>query len=527
MSSCCKESDGARKLASSRGSSQNNVHVPVEEDPHSIDTSVCGHSPSRSPEHADGVPVSEMSPVIELPRPALTRVPLIPIVFSSATKSKPSQCAYCDNPEGDMYDYFHVYFSMPYEHFEEFMENGWWRTGKLVFRPKFDVVCCPGYALRLPVERYSLTKKHRRVIRRWAEFLKKGDAQWENRGEPSASDSSYQVSKERTPPVPKKSVKRPVKPGVGPDPSKPPCRKAKERRAERLRAKKNQTPESSSTTTIPSLADFIDQEFTQVRSSLSELKHKFDVKLLPCSPMDPLLRVTIPQAYKLYDKLQRTVHPGKTRFESEAHFTQGFCYSCLNNTGDHTTPQGSFHLQYYLDHELVMYSIVDITPRYFVSVYFVYDPDLRFLSPGIFTCLYEMAMIQKLKQTLPNLQYYGLGYYNHTDDKSSYKRQFKPQEILCNETNVFVSLESAIPKFSALEGRYCRLSDDSVPEKEGRTASIDAICVSKRRLSLGPFVALSETDKERYRSSLKEFVCEAGSSAAQKCDVDLMTYFES
>jgi len=77
------------------------------------------------------------------------------------------------------------------------------------------------------------------------------------------------------------------------------------------------------------------------------------------------------------------------------------------------------------------------------------------------------------------------------------KGQFKPQQVLCNETNTFVSLEAVVPKMS--EVKYCRLTDESVPEKEGRTASIDEIAISRFNFPLGKFGELDNATKDKYR----------------------------
>ncbi len=490
------------------------------------------NSPSQA-SSGDPLPPSQVDPVNEdlgpdvttegvagIPPEAGNHSPLVGIVYRPA--SEDLKCSYCDNPNGDFYDYFYVKSSMPCALFEEFIETGWWRTGKVVFRPRFEVVCCPGYATRLPVDDYVLTKKHRRVIRKWGEFLKTGDMQWEQR-ELASNCENVPVHIDKTDVVQptkmnsKEKPKKMVRAGVGLDPSKPPCKKSKERKDKRFKSS-NKPQKVSTEKDILSLTQFIDQE---IPSTMTGLKHTLHVRLVPCSIANPVLISTARRAYHLYEKLQTVVHVGKSRFDSLEQFLQGFYQSCLYNDSNQQTPQGSFHLQYYLDQKLIMYSIVDITPSYFVSVYFVYDPDLRFISPGIFTCLYEMSLVQKLKQTMPNMKYYGLGYYNHFDIKASYKRQFKPQQVLCNETNVFVSLESATPKIQA--ERYCRLvDDDSIPEKEGRNASIDMVSVSRSSVSLGRFGALPEEEKERCKESLTQFVCEAGSKAACQFIVDIL-----
>ena len=547
-SSCCADESGKHspRLSRRREVRRTNSKTSVSGSQLDVSTSTDGVSVSP-PNGTQEQVLAEMSPIVDLITEQDSRQ-LVQIAYEPASISNGHQCAYCDDPKGDYYDYFCVPYDMPLSLLEEFMEHGWWRTGKVVFRPRFDIVCCPGYATRVPVAKYTFTKKHRKVIRKWGEFLKEGNARWENRGAvenivsdtgvgAAATDDNHDRVTNKNIEVEnrsmqsqnknKKRAKKHVTPGKGADASKPPCKKAKDKRAERKRNKEAQSsyhPTATNTCQpMPdeiSLSNFIAAHTPQL---VPGQKHIFETKLLSCNPRDSLLTATLPRAYELFDKLQRTVHPTKVRFNSQNEFEQGFYLSPLQNSSTTDKPHGSYHLQYYIDGELVMFSVVDILPHYFISIYFVYDPDLRFMTPGVFTCLYEMNYVQNLQQVLPNLKYYCLGYYNHFDDKASYKRQFKPQEVLCNETDTFVSLESAIPKFQ--EKKYSRLVDESVPEKEGRRAPIDMLAVSKRYNPLNRFCNLSSREKNSYRESLKLFVAEAGSAAAHRCCIDLVSNF--
>lgn len=480
--------------------------------------------------------VAEMSPVVDL------IVPLKQLVHIIYEPAMTGVCGCCDSPTGHTYDYFIISMSMPLDLLEDFLDHGWWRTGRVVFRPRFDVICCPGYATRLEVSKYLLTKKHRKVIRKWGTFLKDSNVRWENRGVgiragvefleadeqedrtsgrglPSVCQSEQPEGKRTKP-----TARRLVTPGKGADPNKPLCKKAKLKRMEHHKTDTQSNPPKSnpiSSSSHISLCDYIDEHTPQLAAGR---RHTFETRLLSCYPMSSLLTDSLPRAYELYDKLQRVVHTNKTRFKSQEEFQQGFMTSPLCSSASPDKPQGSYHLQYVIDGELVMYSVVDILHHYFVSIYFVYDPDIRFMCPGIFTCLYEIGLVRRLQKSLPGLKYYGLGYYSGFDDKATYKKQFKPQEVLCNETNVFVSLESVIPKL--LENKYHRLAADSVPEKEGRRASIDRLSLSMRYNPLCQFRALPPGEERgRYQTSLKSFITEAGSLAAHRCSIDLISNF--
>lgn len=497
-------------------------------------------------------------------RPTASRRPPIPIHYVPANKW--DRCAYCDNPTGDRYDYFHCH-DMPPELLEELSEHGWWRTGKIVFKPRMKEVCCPAYAIRVPVVEFLLSKSHRRVLRRWRHFLINGHPRWEGRegendgrlngnvqqedcgvgekeevdfavaGRPESvrllqaqaaegpggvvedesqglqsnvkAGSSSPLGRTKASTVQRSG--KSVTPGRGADPNRPPCRKAKvvraERRQHRLAARGVTHTATEPAPRRPlSLLEILRDE-ANIRG-----KHRLEVKLLPCNPPDPQLLATLPEAYRIYDKFQTVVHPGKSRFESLSEFKWGFLSTPLRNPTNQVL--GTYHMHYYLDGVLTMISILDILPRYLVSIYFIYDPDIRYMMPGIYTCLREMELILKLREGRPELRYYALGYYNHFSSKIAYKRQFGPQEILCNETDMFVPL---LPNLTLKP--YSRLAK-GCPEKEGRTASIDNMVVYTSRGST-VFRHLTSLQKDLLRPALSNLIAEAGSSATHQFAVEV------
>lgn len=493
-------------------------------------------------------------------------------------------CSYCDNPTGDRYDYF-LCPNMPMSLLDTLMENGWWRTGEVIFKPCFPVVCCPGYQMRLPVAKFVVKKQHRQVIRKWASFLRNGDSRWDTRSsraetsteeeqnsplhteaestriQTAVSSAGIKQVEEgvrngyvdsrgvttRTESLSRETAveeagdvsqsqgqrrRRIATPGLGADPNKPPCRKAKQVREER-RQKKLETKRANNGSTSykkstqpqpapPSLHELLVDHREAERGEEAGFKHKLQVKLLACNPRHPELTRTLDKAYDLYNKFQNAVHPGKTRFKSANDFEWGFMRSPIRNSPN--TLQGSYHVHYYLDDELIMISIVDILPKYFVSIYFIYDPDIRFMTPGVYTILVELDLVRQLAKTCPSLQYYILGYYN-PNPKVCYKRQFKPQELLCNETHVFVPMEAAIPKIALKP--YVRLVDDEVPEKEGRTASIDNLIVDMRFAGLGtvPYRMLDSRLKKLYEKPLRRLITETGSIAAHELIISVRISF--
>lgn len=557
--------------------------------------------PSREADEPDGVPLQDFSegPVTPFNTPAAPSTLLDndfdPNTLGQKVTNKLNQlslgnrahiyyvapdewstCAYCNKSDGDRYGYF-LCSSMSLDLLDALMENGWWRTGEVIFKPCFPIVCCPGYTLRLPIAKFILKKRQRRVVRRWANFLRHSDNRWDNRHHSTLDtspgtgvenqnghlqnvsglvetavasagaaervdegvgdgelDSHSTVDRQRELLLGETRVegvsqscsrreRREVTPGLGADPNKPRCRKAKEMRQERKqkkleahRAKNTRFPAQSAPhpqPVPPSLHDLLADHRQAVNGPEAGFKHRLEVKLLGCNPRHPELTRTLEAAYQLYTKFQLAVHPGKTRFMSARDFEWGFMNSPVINPTTHL--EGSYHMHYYLDNELVMISILDILPKYFVSIYFIYDPALRFMTPGIYTVLVELDLVQQLSRQRPGLQYYALGYYN-SNPKVSYKAQFKPQQILCNETNVFVPIESALPKLA--EKQYAQLAGEDVPQKEGRTASIDNLLVNSRFAGLGavPYHMLDRRIQRLYRLPLRELISETGSEVAHQ-----------
>lgn len=448
--------------------------------------------------HLDGRPLLEESDDTNQSVPAVPLHVLKGLVSVQLYDDpSPPQCPYCERPESDRADMMICNSEfIPYDIFEKLMERGWWRTGNVFFQPQIDKICCPSFAIRMPARKYQLTKNHRRLLNRWRDFLLYGDPRWENRDtaltngisqEGTVSlhhphNASYMTptqtcklptqtaddtptgSKVRTfpDPVVRKS-KTPVRRGEGPDLSKPPCGKAREMRIKRALEKK---PSSSTNQRQPpdqvktSLLEILRDHETQLEQATP--KHKLEVKLVARN--DPEMKDSLRDFFSLYDRFQDSVHLGKSKFKTISDLHWGFINSPLRPQGEAGgRPLGTYHMRYYLDGELIMLSVLDILPHYLVSIYFIYNPHIRFLQPGIYTCLREIALIQELQKTSPELVYYNLGFFNDFSPKISYKKQFKPTEILCPITNAYVPLERVLPLLR--ETRFCRFAEEGITRK--------------------------------------------------------------
>ena len=378
---------------------------------------------------------------------------------------KAQNCPYCDGEGGNIFFYLKM-AQCSYQLLDKLYQAGWWRTGTIYFKPDIRKVCCPNYSIRLEANRYVMSKSQRSIVRKFTNFLRNGDTRW--RGDsPLASplphpQTNFKNSDHDMEDNAKKyKQKRPVAPGKGADPSKPPCRKAKELRRERWKEKQKLHGQVTSTCTHkqPQRPKTVEEILADADQTIAGQKHQFRQEILPCNPPSPKLNSLLAHEYKLYCKFQDSIHSGKSRFHSYDEFVWGFVQSVVTNEDSAAGVKlGTFHIHYYLDDELVMVTVADITPTLFISIYFFYDPDIRFIHPGIYTVIREIALTRKLQQAMPNLKYYILGYYNYSIPKISYKHQFRPTEIQCPDTYRWLPLEQVLSRIG--DNQYARLSDD-------------------------------------------------------------------
>uniref|UniRef100_UPI00358F0FD0 arginyl-tRNA--protein transferase 1 isoform X2 n=1 Tax=Myxine glutinosa TaxID=7769 RepID=UPI00358F0FD0 len=180
-------------------------------------------------------------------------------------------CGYCGHPEGKYATgmWAHV---MSAEDYQDLIDRGWRRSGKYVYKPTMHQTCCPQYTIRCHALDFLPNKTHKKVLKKMSKFLAKGDitkgltdestmdmntlpdllpvqdhlcpdlrdpniSTKEGLQEPSEAIASNQATKTFFGSESKVQKKRTPHPGVGVDPARPLCRKAKDIRRERKRQK--------------------------------------------------------------------------------------------------------------------------------------------------------------------------------------------------------------------------------------------------------------------------------------------------
>ena len=512
-----------------------------------------------------------------------------------ANGPKPYKCGYCRSPDTSLTQGL-LSYRMTCQDYQDLVDRGFQRSGRFVYRADMKRTCCPQYVIRMDVTEFTVTKAQRRAIKRFNEYLLY-DKRYDDRKTPipmeeedGAPDISAETNKERShkeveyitmdtgSSVDHQSVvnvsdmpqsndigareemeakgggsgspcqgvqaqdskqnkagkpKKSVRPGVGPDPNKPPCRKAKlvrkERKAQKLAAKQQQmVAESNASSTASggvegkvksktdssmkaenvdgaegsisaSKGDEVSQEESSAKSKnesskslfaqdLTELltlpneadcKHKFETRLIRVNPRSTVFLDTYDESYAVFKKFQMIIHQEPEEDSTERHFEEFLVSTPMENEveGCENMPCmfGTYHQQYLIDGKIFAVGVLDILPRGVLCEYLYYDPDYRFIAPGVYTALQEIAFNQRLFRVNPQMQYYYMGFYVQSCPKMNYKSRYNAGYLLCPETYQYIPIALCIPKLKA--SPYSRLADESVPNaKEGCTEDeLDAV----------------------------------------------------
>ncbi|KAM6185938.1 arginyl-tRNA--protein transferase 1 isoform 3-T3 [Rhynchocyon petersi] len=328
------------------------------------------------------------------------------------------------------------------------------------------------------------------------------------------------------------------KPGKGADLSKPPCRKAKEIRKERKRLKlMQQSPSGEPVGERPglqpsseppswsspkaksnqpkSLEDFLFEPLPE------DALHKLEVRVVRSSPPSSQFKATFQESYQLYKRYQMIVHKDPSDKPTVSQFTRFLCSSPLEPESPPDGPEcgyGSFHQQYWLDGKIIAVGVIDILPYCVSSVYLYYDPDYSFLSLGVYSALREIAFTKQLHEKTPQLSYYYMGFYIHSCPKMKYKGQYRPSDLLCPETYVWVPIEQCLPSLE--NAKYCRFNQDPEAVDEGRCVEPDRLQVLHRK-AIMPYGMYRKQQKD---PSEEVTVLQYASLVGQRCSERMLLF---
>ncbi|XP_072883783.1 arginyl-tRNA--protein transferase 1 isoform X6 [Hemitrygon akajei] len=418
------------------------------------------------------------------------------------TEDEGYKCGYCKGASSNYSNGMWAH-TMTVQDYQDLIDRGWRRSGMYVYKPVLNRTCCPQYTIRCRILDFKLSKSAKKVLKKMTRFLSKGEGEKGSGTEPmdSCNDdigighptctsevnidlekpleivSLEEVPKstqvlQNSPTVSADDEKNPgqkhsssvandfsesfksvPKPGRGADPTKPPCRKAKDVRRERKLKKLLQKQQCME------MADASQhQEASCDNSNILLLQHH------------------VPQANQpksLEEFISESLSPDAVH---KLEYTRFLCQSPLQAENPPEGPEsgyGSFHQQYWLDGKIIAVGVIDILPHCVSSVYFYYEPDYAFLSLGIYSAVREVAFTTELQKTVPALCYYYMGFYIHSCPKMKYKGQYHPSDLLCPETYSWEPIEMCRAKLD--QSKYSRLNEDSNAEDENSLQNLNKV----------------------------------------------------
>ncbi|XP_068807654.1 arginyl-tRNA--protein transferase 1 isoform X5 [Struthio camelus] len=321
------------------------------------------------------------------------------------------------------------------------------------------------------------------------------------------------------------------KPGKGADLSKPPCRKAKDIRKERKLQKLLQNQmctyegsplqagdqvlllqSSKSKTNQPkTVEDFI------FVSLPDDAAHKLEVRVVRSSPPSSQFKATFQESYQVYKRYQMVIHKDPPDKPTINQFTRFLCDSPLEAENLPNGPDcgyGSFHQQYWLDGKIIAVGVIDILPYCVSSVYLYYDPDYSFLSLGVYSALREIAFTRQLHEKAPDLRFYYMGFYIHSCPKMRYKGQYRPSDLLCPETYVWMPIEQCLPLLE--RSKYCRFNQDVKAVDEGRIKDLGRVRVLHKRTIMSYSVYKKRRKGPSDEASVQQYASLVGQTCSER-----------
>ncbi|XP_059215215.1 arginyl-tRNA--protein transferase 1 isoform X3 [Centropristis striata] len=444
------------------------------------------------------------------------------------------RCGYCKNDVGN---FSHGMWShtMTVQDYQDLIDRGWRRSGKYVYKPKLNKTCCPQYTIRCHALKFQPSKSHKKILKKISKFISKGELpKGQDDGEPmdsvcedacprepskachseekcasikdiqkelpecpaiteaqkevadAAPTSSETSRKDQGSVQDERTTATAPKPGMGADPGRPPCRKAKDLRKERRLQK---------------------EQIRQNTDGVSSI-----VSPTPPSPAPSS------QPKLLEDFINESLPDNSSHC---LEFRRFLCDSPLEAEHSPDGPEvgyGSFHQQYWLDGRIVAVGVLDILPTCVSSVYLYYHPDFASLSLGSYSALREIAFTRQLQKQSPKLSYYYLGFYIHSCPKMRYKGQYRPSDLLCPETYAWVPIEQCLPHLE--NTRYARFNQDPDAGDARVLKDVGRALVLYRR-SVMPYAAYS---RKRKGSSDETEVQQYASLVGQDCAERILLY---
>jgi len=457
-----------------------------------------------------------------------------------------SKCGYCKTFGGKQKHGMWAH-SLQVEDYDDLLNRGWRRSGCYCYKPTMNKTCCPQYEIRCDVANFKLSKSQKKVIRKMKSFLLTGEGSQKNQVKRSQTNKINQLTdnEKATPGIQdscstsnsivnesniniginnkagsslEEKKKAPTK-GLGADPNRPKCVKAKQRRLEKKKQKNTGVNKMETTNSNRPLT--LDDDLPHLHDNPGA-RHKLQARMVRSQPKSEEFNRTKQVSFELYKKYQLAVHDDK---ESDLTMKQWERFLVNSPLSSPNEELGSFHRQYWLDDKLIAVGVVDVLPTSVSSVYVYYDVDYNFLSLGVYTALAEIQLTHEYKRNvISNLGYYIMGYYIETCDKMRYKGAYSPSQLLCPETYQWVSLDKCretlkvqkYARLNVLDGGSPTLKDNNAVETYD-IVSLDKVLILYNRCihEYSRFTSVRHVTYEE-RQTIHEYANLVGKTCSQR-----------
>ena len=414
----------------------------------------------------------------------MDRLSLVQVLFDEV--NDPDKCGYCEKQDSSYKEGGIWTFNFTPQDEQYLLEHSWRRCGKFIYLFDKNKSCCPAYMIRCDVDAFELSHSQKRVLRKVTNYL---------RGSPNPEGKAIQPSKKTT--IEDKSVESPgackivteeeksgeqkiseqtegasllkkiPKKGVGADPNKPQCIKAKERKKQKMEKKQaNNNPEGANAIKAKqnearTLKDHLNDHEYQKGDA-----HKLEKRLILVNPESEEYKATEAESYRIFESYQQAVHKDKPGKNNLKHYKDFLVTSAvMPHEEKNDIKYGCYHLQYFIDGKLFMVGVLDVLPNYVSSVYTYYDPNFMFLSPGVYSALSEIELTHNLRVQSGIKKWYCMGFFIYTIQKMSYKGEYHPSDINCPYTHEWVPYKDCLEKLKT--GVYQNLAPDQNPMPVG------------------------------------------------------------
>ncbi|KAI9206191.1 arginyl-tRNA--protein transferase 1-like protein [Polychytrium aggregatum] len=381
--------------------------------------------------------------------------------------SDTSSCGYCHSGTRSSASCGMWAFSLAPHAYQALIDRGWRRSGQYLYIPDPLMTCCPCYTIRVDVAEFSPSKSQKKTLRKMRRYLntKPGDKpSAEEAGEDDpASHLTHPDQPDQSSPAAGTKPEVLVAPAQDepielysaelPGPNKKLLKQLKATKMQSQHEHPDAAPRAENAVNTKKLNDL----FKEIEAGST---HQLRVELVPAKFEQ--------ETFELFAKYQTRVHKDPpSKFDDPSSYISFLVDNPFPKAQGRSLSYGGFHQKYYLDDKLIAVGVIDILPKCVSSVYFMYDPDMSFLSLGVYGAIREVMFAQSLSQVLPDLKYYYMGYYIHSCPQMRYKAQYRPSYLLCHDDYKWYPYEKCAKLLD--QNKRVSFSESLKADPEGQT----------------------------------------------------------